>query len=360
MTTLLSLVCALAIGTSAYAEPGMVEVEEQSENSQQNVHIIQPGDTLWDIANTYYQTPDQWPSLWSFNESITNPHWIYPGNRIVFSLGSDLDLPQVDLVDNNDNYIVPDNSFEKTSGACGPDITFDFKQDLGTFTVNAFMKHPEMVDVLGVVTNSPRNRSMLTDLDLIYIKVKNKEEYKCGDVLTVFRKLKDKVRHPEAGFFTESNYGSIYGIMGEIVVVHTPEVGDYITAEIRESWGEVMRGDLVGPRMDVIIQNEVEVPEGSTQGTIIALMSNEHELNTNRHILFIDKGSRDNIKSGDTFYVVRRKDAYIRNNKNDALLPATVIGRVMVVDVEEDSSSVIITDSKESIGVGDQISQNVD
>ena len=40
----------------------------------QNVHIIQPGDTLWGIINTYYGSPDQWPSLWSYNETISPIH----------------------------------------------------------------------------------------------------------------------------------------------------------------------------------------------------------------------------------------------------------------------------------------------
>ena len=112
--------------------------------------------------------------------------------------------------------------------------------------------------------------------------------------------------------------------------------------------------------MDVIVQREVMVPSGSTQATVIELMSEEHELNTNRHILFIDKGSQDNIKEGDTFYVVRRKDAYIRNDNDDSLLPASVIGRVMVVSVEEDSATVVITDSKQSLNIGDELSQKVD
>lgn len=359
MMPFLSLICALSFGT-AYAEPGMVEVTEQSDDSQQNVHIIQPGDTLWDIAKAFYKTPDQWPTLWSFNESITNPHWIYPGNRIVFSLGTDLDLPQVDLVDESDNYVVPETTFKKVDSTCGPDVRFDFKQALGMFTINGFMKHPEQVDVLGVVEKSPHNHSMLSDHDLVYIKVENKEDYMCGDVLTIFRQLKKKVRHPEAGIFSSSNYGALYSIQGEVVIVHTPDVGDYVTAQIRDSWGEIERGDLVGSRMDVIIQREVMVPSGSTQATVIELMSEEHELNTNRHILFIDKGSQDNVKEGDTFYVVRRKDAYIRDDNDDSLLPASVIGRVMVVSVEEDSATVVITDSKQSITVGDELSQKVD
>lgn len=344
---------------NVYAEPGMVEVSEEADDTQ-NVHIIQPGDTLWGIANTYYGSPDQWPSLWSYNETITNPHWIYPGNRIVFSLGTNLDLPQVDLVSEDENYITPANTFEKSESACGPDVRFNFKQDVGQFIISSFIENPNMLTVLGVVEKSPHNRSMLADKNLVYIKVENKEDYQCGDVLTVFRKRKNRVRHPDAGFFSSSNYGSLYSIQGEVVVTYTPEAGDYVTAEIRETWGEIERGDLIGPRMDVVIQKEVQVPNGQTNAMIIERATDEHTINTNRHVLFIDKGSNDNIQEGDTFYVVRRRDEYIRGSKEDPMLPAYVIGRVMVVNVRETSATVVITDSAQSIAVGDHLSQNVD
>ena len=355
---LISLLSTIFI-SNVHAEPGMVEVSEQSKETQ-NVHIIQPGDTLWDIANTYYGSPDQWPSLWSYNETITNPHWIYPGNRIVFSLGTNLDLPQVDLVSEEENYITPNNTFEKSESACGPNVRFDFEQDVGQFVVSSFIENPNMLTVLGVVEKSPHNRSMLADYNLVYIKVENKEDYQCGDVLTVFRKRKNKVRHPDAGFFSSSNYGSLYSIQGEVVVKYIPEAGDYVTAEIRETWGEIERGDLIGPRMDTVVQKEVQVPSGQTNATIIERASYEHTMNTNRHIMFIDKGSNDNIQKGDTFYVVRRRDDYLRGAKEDPMLPAYVIGRVMVVDVRETSSTVVITDSAQSIAVGDHLSQNID
>ena len=50
-------------------------------------YVIQSGDTLWDISTRFLNDPHAWPELWSYNEYITNPHWIYPGNRVYFRLG---------------------------------------------------------------------------------------------------------------------------------------------------------------------------------------------------------------------------------------------------------------------------------
>ncbi|MCA9711560.1 MAG: LysM peptidoglycan-binding domain-containing protein, partial [Myxococcales bacterium] len=45
-------------------------------------HIVQQGDTLWDISAYYMSDPYLWPKLWSWNDHVTNAHWIFPGDRI--------------------------------------------------------------------------------------------------------------------------------------------------------------------------------------------------------------------------------------------------------------------------------------
>src|SRR5688572_7415877 len=45
-------------------------------------HVVQQGDTMWDISGRYYGDPYDWPKLWSYNDHVTNAHWIFPGDRI--------------------------------------------------------------------------------------------------------------------------------------------------------------------------------------------------------------------------------------------------------------------------------------
>lgn len=42
-------------------------------------YTIQPGDTLWDIANKYLAHPWEWQALWHANPQIKNPKRLYPG-----------------------------------------------------------------------------------------------------------------------------------------------------------------------------------------------------------------------------------------------------------------------------------------
>lgn len=47
------------------------------------VHTVVPGDTLWDLSAKYMGSPWRWKEIWELNRFVTNPHYVYPGIRIV-------------------------------------------------------------------------------------------------------------------------------------------------------------------------------------------------------------------------------------------------------------------------------------
>ena len=48
--------------------------------AQSMTHVVQKGDTLWDVCELYYGDPNLWPKLWEMNQFITNPHLLEPGD----------------------------------------------------------------------------------------------------------------------------------------------------------------------------------------------------------------------------------------------------------------------------------------
>jgi len=47
------------------------------------LHIIVPGDTLWDLADLAFGNPYLWPQIWNVNRYILDSHWIYPGDPLL-------------------------------------------------------------------------------------------------------------------------------------------------------------------------------------------------------------------------------------------------------------------------------------
>jgi hypothetical protein len=72
---------------SSYSEPAAYEPKLTLINEpvplaegHPDEYVVQVGDTLWDIAETFLKDPWYWPEIWYINPDIENPHLIYPGD----------------------------------------------------------------------------------------------------------------------------------------------------------------------------------------------------------------------------------------------------------------------------------------
>jgi len=70
-------------------------------------------------------------------------------------------------------------------------------------------------------------------------------------------------------------------------------------------------------------------------------------------MVFVDKGAKDGIQSGNVFVVTRRGDMLQGRGK---VSPDHVVGRLLVVGVREESSTAMVLDTKRALERGDKIS----
>lgn len=76
------------------------------------VHVVQKGDTLWDLAAAAYSDPYLWPVIWDANRYVTYSHWIYPGDP--------LEIPPQPAVVGEEGVVVPEEPAEPAPAPPAP------------------------------------------------------------------------------------------------------------------------------------------------------------------------------------------------------------------------------------------------
>ena len=72
-------------------QPGWTLIVPDANNEAQSststaaqVHVVEPGDSLWTISATAYGDGNRWPRIYEANrDEILDPDLIYPGQRLV-------------------------------------------------------------------------------------------------------------------------------------------------------------------------------------------------------------------------------------------------------------------------------------
>ena len=312
-------------------------------------HVVQPGDTLWDLCNKYLNSPWYWPKIWSYNPQITNPHWIYPGNELRF-YPADENVPTpvavsraIEGIEEEDLTIpgeLDEEELVKTVGS----IEVGRTAPNSVWTTRVGYISAQGLAVAGRVSNAESEAVLLSDFDRIYIKMKTGA--KKGDQYAVFRPVR-RIEHPVTG----EPYGYAVKIVGGVQIIDTtPKVA---TGQIAQAFLPVQRGDYVGPWPESFGTRVAPVPnETETRGYIIDSVTDvlgplgEHDL------VFIDRGRQHGVQRGNTFAVLDRGDRYTRDTGG---LPNEDVGQLMVLDVQESASTAIVTFGLREFNVGDKI-----
>jgi hypothetical protein len=357
-TTMLLLASMLAF----WAAPGSAQDtvtlgkgDVPSPIARPDVYMVQPGDTLWDISTRFLGDAKFWPLLWSINDYITNPHWIYPGNRIIFVPGTEIEPPGISLEGGTgrEGYEPPITEFTEVGLKCGPDMRFEAPYPNTLLHAPGLLEDNEKLTILGSLYKARTGQTDFADDELIYLELHDPHAVECGDVVSIYRRIKRKVK------FEGERFGGMYRVIGDARILLVQD--DIATAQIRKSYFEARRGDVIGPRMPVDVELPVESSKGNLNGNIVArLQSDEALYQAYGATVFIDRGKADGVRVGNTFYVVESRDQHEDLKHEDLRLPPSVIGRVVVVRVDERSATAVVVDASRPIDVGNRLMMRLD
>jgi hypothetical protein len=325
--------------------PGGTELESKVGEA----HAVRPGDTLWDLSSDYLNNPWYWPKVWSYNPQLTNPHWIFPGNEVRFypsdeNLPTEVDVASTELIVPDDELTIPGELDESELVQLVGGI-----QTVQTVPTSIWTSHTGFLArglgrFSGRIVASDNETDQLDDGSRLYVEMV--ESASEGQTLAVFRRNR-RIKHPVTG----ETLGYAVELVGTAEVERTtPTV---TVARIRQAFRIIERGDYMGEMPSYwgerVSQSRNEVDTDGyvveTVGDVIAILG-EH------HFVYLDRGRADGVQIGNTLRVLDRGDRLTGRTEG---LPWEEIGQVMVVDVQEQSSTAVVIKSLRGIDVGDRV-----
>lgn len=317
-------------------------------------YVVQPGDTLWDISRRYLGSPWYWPKLWSRNPQIQNPHWIFPGNLIMFSTAGEVAVtPKPEKKSWEDISRSGDDSVKSVDITVGGKIVS--VHNLGLEGQIILDRRESFVDARGikesgVLLRTNDERTLLSAGDPLFLSFKDLRNVRTGEQYSIYRKV-TPIYDPATRKFT-GNMVQLTGILQITSVEKRLARGVVIDA-----FREIQRGDLVGRYIHHKVRVKIRRNEALVRGYIIRATSSI-SITGQFYQVFINRGRRHGVRQGNVFSIFRRGGIFrekISVNQRRRQFAREFIGRAVVIEVRRDSCVAVITQSVFEIHDGDEV-----
>ncbi len=323
---LMSLLAAVAIMFAAQSAPAQKLISMSGDDLPEE-YVVEPGDTLWDICNEFFQDPWAWPTVWAMNPHVTNPHWIYPGDVLRL-------------------YVPP--TAESVAGGL-PTLTYVVgSQQASQVNLSEGYIAEEPPERVGVLSRSPKDKRYLAERDVVYLKMDELDKARPGQRFSTYRVLNDVV-HPATG----DELGRKVLVTG---VVRITEVDEHFArAIIDDSFFEIERGDLLMPERKHNVRVAPKQNLIDLEGYVVDDLRPIVEMGT-FNVVFIDRGEKDGVQVGNRLFVLRRSDDYLDlDDEAQGRLPAEQLGELMVVETQDRTATALVTRAAQEIHRGDRL-----
>jgi LysM domain len=342
------------------------------------VHVIQRGDTLWDLAARFYGNAYLWPQLWERNQYVLDAHWIYPGDPLV--LGIEV-APVDQLTDLGDGGAPageetppsePMDGVLTAGAAAGSPVPLGAESDIycsgyvgavdeafpyAIVGAEFDVLTPELTVGAGIYSRVREGKwgpvgsvkyGMATG-DIVYVDGGQSRGLSPGALFTAIAPQQEIV-HP----VRRDPYGRFYRYLGRLRILSVQE--ETAIAEIVHSCDPIPVGTLLRPFQPEPVplgrptaMRPVNYPaqaEKLLDAPVILFSQDDIVSLGEDHVVHIDRGTEDDVLPGDIYTIYRQ------NRKG---LPPVVLGELAVLSVHPHSSVAKIIRSRYPIYVGDRL-----
>ena len=340
--------------------------------SHPDQYTVVKGDTLWDIAAKFLNHPWQWPELWKNNSQISNPHWIYPGDTIYFSVvngRAQLSLSRPGPVDSGSSSgpcVLKEEDLKggrkdfptSEDGKLLPCIReTNIKQAIELIPNDAIAKYLSSPRVVGAeeLSHSPYVLGFAGEhlIGGVGDKVFVRGMIPSDNLLyTIYR---------SGATYVSPETGEILGYEAKYIADARFELaGDPATLAISKANEEIRMGDrlMLNAQEDVTLNYFPKPPEQKITGHIISVLGGVSQIGR-YDVVVIDKGSKDGMQVGHELDIYKRGKLTLdpfSETKNDMIrLPDQIAGSLMIFRPFERVSYALVMKAGQAIHISDTV-----
>jgi LysM domain len=325
------------------------------------VHIVERGDTLWDLARHYYNNPFLWPQIWEANNYIPNAHWIYPGDPIIIPPLSPVTEEKIAQETASEPVTGGPGSAEPgpgeggaTGGGGGAKAMYPIALDTDLYCSGYIT--PSVSNIgLWIMGTEDHDKIGQELFDIVYLNKGEADGISPGDEFTVLH-----TGHAVRYTVDFSGYGQYVVQAGRIKVVATQEHTS--TAQITYGCDAIYIGNLLVPfePKEVPVFTDMPPidrfsPEGqNTKGHILYTKDDLGSVGLNNEVQ-IDLGSKDGIHPGTRLVIYRYQNQTYEEGHFSEPLPRRVLGELVVFNVQDATATGRVIQSFDYIEDGDRV-----
>ena len=327
---------ALAAPTTAAAQDSAATTPVET-----RTHTVRRGDTLWDLSRSYLGDAFLWPQIYRLNTAVVeNPHWIYPGERLV--------LPDAVAIaaETDDEEGEEEATFAAVTRA--PEARLELeppaRSGLAPVRPGEILPAP-FVDRAGGPAGA--GRIVQSAAESILRAQLGEQALLLNDEVYV---TAPKGQNPAAGDrYLVYTLGPRVEKLGQLVVptgilrVESAEPGTAPRARLMRQYGRVLAGQLLLP-LDADAGTTGERPNAVQGGALstVVWVTDEPVLPSLQQYLVIDASARAGTRVGDQFTLVRPRQAVA----GSLPLPEEPIAVAQVVRVTPYAATAIVVSQK--------------
>ncbi len=323
----------------------LLSAQSQAQSEETTRYTVAKGDTLWDIASNFLDSPWLWTELWEQNSQIENPNLIFPGDVLIISSDSIRLIPNKRLTVNKlTPQIRATPSFAITTIKPGR---------ITPYLTQSIIVEPDLLESAAYVLQGVDGKIILGKDSRIYVKGLEPSDATEYMIFKKGRIITDK----KAGNIYSKSTGTDYGTEGvhlgmARIIRHEGEIAEL---EIIKANLDIHPGDRVAP-----IDKPTELPryfprrpETQIDSLILSIPKGLNEAGR-WDVVIISGGKSDGLEEGHVLQVLSVR-GQIRDpiTRKLVTLPENRIGNLMVFKTYEQVSYALLMETSSAVKVGD-------